>query len=459
MTPTDGYSMNSTTPGVALFDNPTSVGKGWASSAGAPPYAIDGTAKLTTAGLWMLNLGFNSMRDTQLDRNNRFRGADYLKTGLSMIAQEIGCASPGLGGKLPTATGSAAAGRLSALFRDVMDVSCRLGLAGAPAKLLLCGFRKLLYAHQEPHLDPMTKEAAANACERWTDAQVDAGRNRKFKLREVVFVRHRWTHARDVLSQQVPYGRWRSVPLMTAKEIVRHPLPLLLEIHVNSVEDSLSKIVNFGGHGGNIGGHVSEANAQPRRWMTAPEYVFLSSRAEISIKSILEAEGYMENPLLASFPEYGSAQNISPAFQLAIESYWTAGLSQANALRDNSPVAAWMSAYDRIACLRDALHLVDRRDLQVDIKSYGIGKIKVNAIDSEDKMGFWLFEAVRNTALIPPMSVDAPFKTTPVGNTPIELLQTIQVNGCPSYYPQLDARALEKWDERLAQADVEANAH
>lgn len=453
MIPTDGYASNSTTPGVALFDNTTAVGTGWASLAGEPAIPIKGQDTLTSAGLWMVNLGLKGMKGTQLDKTDRFRGTDYLKTGLNLLAEEIGCAQPGHARKLPIAQGGVAAARLSGLFRHVMDVACRLGVVGAPARMLLCGFRAINHHHVEPPLSPEVADAITNACDRYTYSQTDPTRAQKHDLKDVTFVRHRWNHARDVLAQMVPYGRWRWVPMMSREEILQHPFPLLLEIHVNEVEPSLAKVLNFGGKSGN------DLDAQPRRWMTAPEYVFLSAHAKIAIISILQAESYIENPLLGNFPTYGRTQQFSPAFQLAIESYWTAGLHLPNAVRDCSSIAAWMLAYDRIACVRDALHLLAHKDLQVDVLGFGLGKVRVSTIDPNAKFGQWLREAVQGTHLIPPLAINAGATySLPPKCDGVEVLQAIQISGEAKLYDTLDERAIKNWDLQLSSQDLQSQA-
>ncbi len=444
----------SVVPGVVLFDDPISRGAAWACSAEHEPRRIGGAHELSSAGVWLTNLDDQHFRTSGL-ANNRFRAQDYLRVNISALANEVGAAVTVAGGRR-AAAGPDCAKSLANLFGSVMDVAGRLGVDTYPPFQLRIGFRRARYLPSaETDLEPEVRSAIANACQRYTVSErKKMARAEHYEERTTIFTLHRHTHAMDVLSQPIPYGRWRTAPQMSPDEIDAHPRPLLLQVQVQRMSDEMGGVVNFGGAARRsfVSNGVRQLDASPRRWITQPEYRFLRQHGSISVETILEAEGYRENPLLALMPLYGILQGISPAFQLAIESFWTSIYRDERGRTDHSAAAAWVGAYDRLACLSEALVLA-QRDPEVDIAGFGFGRIVVKGVNPGQRFGKWCWDIVKGRMLIPPMAVDGAFAVSDLNEQdPVQVLQSIQLAGDPSILLSLDKPALQDFDHQIAQA-------
>ena len=450
------YKSDGPYPGVVLFDNPKTHKGGFACFAGDSPFRIEDTNELSSAGIWLTNLDSKDFRQSGLRGCNRFREIDYLRTTVHHIALELGYAVFKDG--WAQASGPECAKRLAALFGRVMDVTWRLGVHVFPPMQLRMGYRDLHYRQTHQDLEGSHQHAITDAAQRHTTSERRAPRQVAAKERTVVLVRHRWEHAREVLSQQVPYGAWRTTGRMSPAEVVSSPVPLLVEVEVQKTDELIGKICNYGGSARRITGG-GQTNATPRRWMTQAEFAFLAPQADISVVSVLACDEYRTNPLYEGMPEYDVPQMISPAFLLAIESYWTSALRESNGQVENSAVTTWMSCYDRIACMKDALTLVGRNE-EIDIIGYGYGRLNISIPDPGEHLGAWLAENLKDTLLIPPNCVAGRAKF-PVHNrtaSPIEVLQRIQISGQTARYDYLDTAAIEDWDEQYLEDCEEAAA-
>lgn len=450
---------NEHAPGVVLFDNALKRTSGWACFPNADAFVVEGTHELTSAGVWLTNLKKSEFEESQLGRSNRYRMHDYLRSTLTQIAVEMGVAVID-GRGFAHVSGPGPAKFFANLFAHVLDVSWRLGVQGFPPHQLRIGYRSVHYPSSRPEIDQIVATALAEASDRFTvsERQHDYRKNTSAEI-SLTLVRHRYEHAREVVAQDVPYGTWRTAPRMNINEIKYHPQPLLLQVEVHKMDPVLGRILNFGGTRTTRGAGAM-LDARPRKWMTGPEFCFLSPYADISVIQILEGESYQRNPMLDRLPEFGSDQSMSPACLHAMESFWTAPLRAETGHTDNGPIAAWVTSYDRIACLRDALELLNRFP-HSDILGFGSGKIIVKIQDPQNNLGAWLLEAVEGTYMIPPAVVN-PLATktnnVPMDSlTPVEALQSIHTSGYASQCCyDLDVAALDDWDKHQAYDEDEA---
>ena len=425
---------------------------------GEEPRRIQSAQELSSAGVWLTNLDDEHLHRSGL-ANNRFRAQDFLRVNLTSLACDLGSAVTVEGG-FKQAVGPQCAQDLANVFGTVMDVVHRWGVEGFPPYQLRIGVRRASYeAPQDYGHAPDVLDALRNACQRYTSSERrHLDRHEQYQERTTIFTLHRYFHALDLLSQRVPSGSWREAPRLSPNEIDAHPRPLLLEVQVHEMSDEVGRIVNFGGsrRSSYTSGGVRQIDASPRRWMTQPEYRFLRKFGKISVNTILEADGSIENPLLPRMPYYGILQTLSPAFNLAMESFWTSAYRNERGQNDFSSIAAWMSAYDRLACLSQAMTLL-KKDPDLDIAGFGFGRVIVKSLDPGAKFGAWAWRLVQGTVLIPPMAVEGAYEVPEINDRDgVQTLQAIQLSGDRDLLLSLDAKALEDYDQQLA--DVTASA-
>lgn len=444
------------TPGVILFDDPIARTNGWSCYQNQTANTVRSAQELTSAGVWLTNMDDSSFRSSGLAASNRFRMEDYLRTSLTSIAIEQGVAVEKDNWIRPI--GRACAEHLANCFGSVMDVAWRLGVERFPPKQLRIGFRALnLPLDYTPDHGPEMSAILKDACQRYTISERRLhSRSIRYEERPISFVRHRYTHAQEMLSKPIPSGRWRIAPRMSAEEICSHHRPLLIEVQVHEIEPPLGSIINFGGTmqnaTANARGHRG-VDAPPRRWMTQPEFAYISPRAKISVMQILEAETYIPNPLAENLPPLGDLQQMSHCFNLAIESYWTAGYRDERGRSDHSPLAAWMSAYDRIACINEAIALIER-DPEIDITGLGFGRITFRIVNPGKQAAEWCASMIKGTCLIPPLIPGLNGVSGSEPTSAVEAMQMMQLYGEPALIPEQDLAAIQDFDHQLIPADL-----
>ena len=233
--------------GVVLFDSPLQRDSGWCSVNGEPAFAINSAQALSSGAVWIVNLEDRLFRDSGLGASKRFRSRDYLRSTLLSLAREMGVAVKTESGH--QALGAGCARTLSRLFASTMDISARLGMHTFPLGQLRLGYRQS-FAPEDEVLDAPLRYADVfrDACQRYAMSERRRQqRSTMYQEQTTTFTRHRYEHAVEVLAQYVPRGRWRSLPIMSAREIASHPRPLLIEAEVHNIGDPLGHLINFGG--------------------------------------------------------------------------------------------------------------------------------------------------------------------------------------------------------------------
>lgn len=437
----DHNNQRSDRPGVALFDNSITRDAGWYSVEGEPPIPIRSAQELSSGAVWLLNIDDDAFRESGLSQSLRFRGRDYLRSSLVSIAAEQGFAERY--GRALLVRGGPSAQRLSSIFNHVRHFAGTVAQIGLPVMQYRLGLR----SHVEGQLQATKatserdRQALMDACQRYTMSERQKqSRATSYEEKMTTFTRQRYLHARDMLDQMVPSGGWRPMPMMRQSEIMSHPLPLLIEAEVQSVDGQMGALINFGGSG-----TPGRVQGSPRRWLTSVEYAFLAPHANIGIRSVMEAEEYVVNPMREILPVFEPIHQLSYSALLLCENIWTAVYRDPRGRSEYTATAAWVASFDRVACAREALRLMER-DPEIDVTQFGFGKVTVKTPPHGVQTGQWYAAMVGGTSLIPPAAIEGPASIEMTEeSTHVDILQAVQIGARTNMHEQLDRDALEHW--------------
>jgi len=451
MDPLHARDQDESLAGVVLFNDRRTLNSAWCSIEGEAARKIAGARELSTAAVWLTNLDFNEFGNSGLHGSHRYRRENYLRSRLNSISTEIGTAQHSAGGDSQDVAHCAV--RLSDLFSRVMKVSHRLGVPGFPPHQLRQGFHSTFWLPIRQPIPPEIEAAVRDSTElaSLSERQQRPKAIGKTPMIDYAVNFHRVEHARQMISMPLPSGRWRRLPMMSIPQIVSHELPLLIRAEVMASDAAAGSILNFGGNALKsrmaTSGRAS-ADAQPRGWMTLPEFIFLSRHAKLAVNEIYEAERYMSNPLRPVIQNFGDCQSLSISFQLAAESLWTCPLVDASNRMAITPQSAWLSAYDRMRCAEIAIE-VAARDADVDILSYGYGRLCFRGPEYGDDRLRWMAMLLRGTDLIPPMPSKGGIETSEDGENLTHLYRAMILSGDHELLADADSAALAEWDDRF----------
>lgn len=437
-------------PGVVLFDAMNHQNSGWASVAGEAARKVLGTRELASSAVWLTNLDFEQFQVSGLSRNHRFRRQNYLRSPLSSIADDLGFNGATTSATAPNAAQCASA--LSDVFSRVIRVSRLLGVPGFPPFQLRQGFNAAFCPPDQTPLSPEILAALRDSTQVYTISERQTRGKPPDKTKTISVVAHRIEHAKQMCRYGVPTGSWRRVPDMTVEAIRTHPRPLLISADILETDQAVGSILNFGGvtpRARMAGSGRPTPDAQPREWMTQPEFNFLSRHARLNIKTVYEAQGFVENPMAKIIGAFSEAQSVSMAFLLAAESIWSAPLVDAQNRQAVTPAAAWISSLDRITCASLAIHLA-QRDPSVDIVSFSYGRVTFRTRDRGNQTAAWLADLLEGTHLIPPMIPGQSASPPPSAQPSLaKIYRGLVLSGDRGLIEQCDDHALAEWNRRF----------
>lgn len=376
--------------GSVIFDEMRPEG-GWASMDGGDAFRIKGLCDLRSDVLWWTSLDVQTFYQSGMSRMGHMRNADFLRTTMSMLMDELGITSR----FIPV---NDAVKVLSEIFSRVMNLAeYNYGLEVSTHQKFCDDLRYLLLPQDMPLSNEMDQ-----ACQLSYQAFVKCTKNpSRIRSRGLLFKRNRYQHAMDVLSTPIPgeqfsYVERKNLPPRNErlKWVLDLNQPVLVEGAITSVAQEYANVISFG----------SGVNHR-RRWISHPELLALSGFANIDIDSVFLFKEY--RPLQTKLPiplvEPGFGQ-LSISIGLLAENFWV-GLSTPQNLRFDSanklhaPRVSWLRASDRCFTMLRAME-VHKHGIQ--INSYGVGSVTIDVPYGNLPE---VIEIAGGAGLYPPLSV------------------------------------------------------
>ena len=289
--------------GVVIFDNLTVVQNGWACISGGNPFYVTSIGDLDANTIWLTNIDASILFQKGLSRNSNLRPEGYLRTKLSSLLIELGLRA------LPSGIQAKV---LSDIFSTIMQFYClNTGLINAPERLLNNGVRRAFL----PEEQPITREVL-NAASSAVNAHI-----LKEKVHEtddsglVSLLFHRYEYAQDILSRELPIGRWERVSSLILKErkaflsewLNELRMPALVKVAIKSVSENIDHLVNYG-YRANLPFDKSKSDNQSptyneHAWITSLEYLEMNKYADLQVTDIYTGQGYGYSPIM--IPSWG----------------------------------------------------------------------------------------------------------------------------------------------------------
>ncbi|MEZ9709229.1 hypothetical protein AB4254_11170 [Vibrio breoganii] len=388
--------------GVCYFDDPKLAIDGWASVAGDSAYRIQGTQDLASDVFWVTNLDYYDYRKLQLTSATNIATQQYFRTKLFSIIEEVGSLDDA-----DAATEQAA---------KILNRTAILGDTLFGAKL---GNNQYRYANTLQSLLQSTSMRAqpkgehafevAEALRHATqENQAMSSRSVPQGSKAIPFVFPRAGYAKWLLSQKYPSSpNWQRIATKNHEtsiigyeagnqikgtksfierlETVHKKSAAIFKVTVLSTDPTYAAHSTFGAGKNNI----------VRQWATVPEIIELAKHCKLAID-----DGYHTKKDHLDIKEKIDTEELEYSISkgLLLENVWVAiGTPQySKENRFVSAIAAYMRAYDRIACSRAAIEFEEHGFI---VGSYGVGRVLVYVRPGEEHA---VKEVALNNNLVPP---------------------------------------------------------
>lgn len=362
--------------GVCCFDDPAVPGYGWASVAGADAYRINGYGELRTDVLWVVNLKITAMSKLGLNRTNHLYDEQYFRISIRQLSQELGLITE------PDVFVSAAS--------EIFDRVARLGYEELGVNIDNPGYRYMTLIADKLMPDFNRKKPVGP----WSASILDAVRQSTQENQAMVgryapagssaqsFVFPRGSYGRWMLSQPIPSCEsWKEIKISGSETIIgndegaeirgtRHVLDRLQSQGEGNALFLKTNVISTNRFNRPFNTFAAGAN-YPRTWATLPEIIALCKYAKINI-----SDGYMtplrSNPLADKVNLL--VDEISYSRSLLIENMWVAIANPVSTTKRQTPVGAYLRAYDRAAC-GNAAEVFE--SYQYAVGSFGVGRVMV----------------------------------------------------------------------------------
>jgi hypothetical protein len=362
--------------GVCCFDDPAVPGYGWASIAGADAYRINGYGELRSDVLWVLNLKITSMSKLGLNRTNHLYDEQFFRISLRQLSQELGLISE------PEIFVAAAS--------EIFDRVARLGFDLLGVNIDNPGYRYMTLI-ADKHMPDFNRKKPTGP---WQASIMDAVRQSTQENQAMVgryapagsaaqsFVFPRGAYGRWMLSQPIPSCEaWKEFKISGNETVIgndegaeirgtKHVLEKLEAHGENNALFLKTNVISVNRFNRPFNTFAAGAN-YPRLWATLPEIVALSKYAKISI-----SDGYMTplraNPIAEKINL--DIDETSYARSLLIENLWVSISNPVSTTKRQTPVGAYLRAYDRVVCAKAAEVF---EDYQYAVGSFGVGRVMV----------------------------------------------------------------------------------
>ncbi|MDU8351232.1 hypothetical protein RYA05_04885 [Pseudomonas syringae pv. actinidiae] len=364
--------------GVCCFDDPSVLGHGWASVAGGETLRVNGFGELRSDVLWVLNINFRDLTKIGLNKTNHLYDEQYFRISLRQLSLELGLSSD--------------PDKFVRNASEILDRVARLGFEMLGVDVDNPGYRysNLVgdkhmpdFCRKKPQ-GPLSASILDATRQSTQENQAIVGRYAPSGSTAQGFIFPRGSYGRWMLSQQIPScTSWTEFKMSGIETVIgsdegaiirgtAHVVEklmthaeknaLFLKVNVESMDRSQRPYCTFGA-GANY----------PRTWATLPEVLSLLRYAKVRI-----SEGFMtplrDNPLASKIDL--DINEVSFARGVLLENLWIALASPVGTgmSKKQTPVGAYLRAYDRAVCQKSAQVF---EDYQFPVGSYGVGRVMV----------------------------------------------------------------------------------
>lgn len=371
--------------GCVLFDEARPE-SGWASIEGDIPFRVNGVGDLRSDVLWWTSLEYSAFYQAGLSRTNNLRNAEFLRSSMSMLREELGLTSRFL-------PADKAVMALSEVFSRVMNLAEQnYGLTQSSNQKFSEDLRALLIPADQPVSD-VVDTACHLAFQTFTKCAKNPSRTR---TRSLLFKRNRYLHATDVMATPIPGAQFEYIEKskLPPKErrvdwVIEQGRPAIVECAITRVDQDFANVIAF----------------DARRWLSHPEIVALSQFARIDISSVILFNEYQRIETRHEAPQVEPGLGmLSVSIGLLAENFWV-GLASPQYMKHNpanklhSPRATWMRASDRAHTMLRAMR-VHQKGVQV--SSYSVGSVTIDVPNGNLQD---VIDIAAAADLFPPMSV------------------------------------------------------
>ncbi len=385
--------------GTVLFDDPQDPGAGWAAIADdnrGQPRRISGPHELATDTIWWSNISYaDFFRGTaQTWRNPNIRHDKFLPVSHVDVLREWGHDPQNIEPDF-------VASFCSQVFDRIMRIAWSLLREAQPkarmattlvGKTLRDDLRVLLPELEYPKLEAAEAMKSGQAWEEFTSTGARGPKGAKW----ILLRRPRLSYAMEMLQTPVPRGpyifRKRSDIAKLGPNPVEHvrsmSTPAIIEVTVNKIQPEVAPIYGFGAA-------TDRDKRVSRSWVAHPEFQILSRVADITVRSMWQAERYW--PMVPVLPEAAKEfltnrfTDFSWSAGIVAECLWRA-VSLAEDKGKAAPGAAgdarastswqglWIRAADKSAMFSLSMRLTE---LGHAIVSYGLGWVRAQVAEEE----------------------------------------------------------------------------
>jgi hypothetical protein len=361
--------------GAILFDHAlnkqsehpdkTRLGYGWLSIAGGEAIRIEGAHMIPSDCRFWTNLSPSAIRHHGINHCG-ILSSEFLTSTIDDVANEIGAGTM----QFPP---NIAVTHLSGMFDRIMRYAItRYGVdptiqANRLGQIMLSQHERAYTIDSGLH----------RACKQSYQEIHQPPRSRRPGWSQLLLRRNRYAHATDVLSIPVPsIHNWHFVEgnkIGGTREqqiawCIGSSQPVIARVHIFPKSGRMSETLSYG-----FGTQTS------RQWLTQPELLMVSRCATINIESVfISKAGFVLQPELELFPDFGDFSLASPSAGLLAECFWsvmaTPFVSAHTTGAITLPRHSWYRAMDRLLCFAAAVQL---NSTGFEVASYGNGAITV----------------------------------------------------------------------------------
>ena len=363
--------------GVVRFDDPGSVGAGWASYNGEDMRRIKSIGDLETSKAWLMDMTYPAYRNANIWKAPHLKRMDYLRVKPSALAVELNLEGD------PQRRLSV----LSDIYSKTADILIdKKGLNLFDPEPTAAHALRALKSSVNWRIPPQISDGVITAViESTQESQNGSGRASR-GTRAIGASYPRAGYARYLMSRPVPCGPdWSAVKIrggvkrigVSKGRVIKGTAEWIQRVEEGAKENAFFFEVSVQGMPAAYARHSMFGNGAntPRRWATFPEVAHLATYAALEIHS-----GYRTN---ISVPkEDSSMPDPTLSGGLAAEVEWVSRCLPPT--KDGyNPVGAYIRAYDRVACANAAIEL---DGLGYRVASYGAGRVYLYASPRDDRL-------------------------------------------------------------------------
>lgn len=364
-----------------------SINCGWASISGGPARRIQGINDLPSDVIWFTNLTYTNFFKAQLHKHPNFRNAEWLRTQFFQLVSELGV-------DMHSVSPHIAVSAIATIAQRVVDVAEKTyGVVPNSPRKFNDDFARMLGAPRSS-LPNAIYGLFKPICEH-PSVSVIKGVNYSQSLPSITLRRNRITHAREILSSQVPMDTGWEMESSVAPDGSDHWLekirtPFLVKCKVSNVKPMIAEVLSWG------------AGAKsPRLWLTDVEWRIVRQHGTVQVEDAIVCKNdYIQLPQAKCIPALKGAE-LSLTYCLIAENIWTALTNPQHHKGDETrftAAAAWLRSVDRMIMFDYAQKLYGRG---LDVMSYGVGNVVLRYPEGGLKR---VLAIALDVGLIPPAS-------------------------------------------------------